>query len=73
MVEVITRQTDDIRRIVDEFSKFARMPKLKRKSEDICAIVESIIALQRAGQPSVSINFIKPATSIIIAIDDFDK
>lgn len=69
MVEVITRQTDDIRRIVDEFSKFARMPKLKRKNEDICALVESIIALQRAGQPKVSINFIKPSTSIIIAID----
>jgi len=69
MVEVITRQTDDIRRIVDEFSKFARMPKLKRKNEDICALVESIIVLQRAGQPTVSINFIKPATSIIIAID----
>ena len=34
MVEVITRQTDDIRRIVDEFSKFARMPELKRKNED---------------------------------------
>ena len=69
MVEVITRQTDDIRRIVDEFSKFARMPKLKRKNEDICALVESIIVLQRAGQPTVSINFIKPATSIVIAID----
>ena len=69
MVEVITRQTDDIRRIVDEFSKFARMPKLKRKNEDICALVESIIVLQRAGQPTVSINFIKPETSIIIAID----
>ena len=35
MVEVITRQTDDIRRIVDEFSKFARMPELKRKNEDL--------------------------------------
>ena len=69
MVEVITRQTDDIRRIVDEFSKFARMPKLKRKNEDICALVESIIALQKAGQPTVSINFIRPAKSIIIAID----
>ena len=69
MVEVITRQTDDIRRIVDEFSKFARMPKLKRKNEDICALVESIIVLQRAGQPTVSINFIKPEKSIIIAID----
>ena len=69
MVEVITRQTDDIRRIVDEFSKFARMPKLKRKNEDICALVESIIALQKAGQPTVSINFIRPAKSIIMAID----
>ena len=69
MVEVIIRQTDDIRRIVDEFSKFARMPKLKRKNEDICALVESIIALQKAGQPTVSINFIRPAKSIIIAID----
>ena len=39
MVEVITRQTDDIRRIVDEFSKFARMPELKRKNEDLCALV----------------------------------
>ena len=52
MVEVITRQTDDIRRIVDEFSKFARMPELKRKNEDICALVESIITLQQAGQPT---------------------
>ena len=40
MVEVITRQTDDIRRIVDEFSKFARMPELKRKNEDLCALVD---------------------------------
>ena len=57
MVEVITRQTDDIRRIVDEFSKFARMPELKRKNEDLCALIESIITLQQAGQPTVSINF----------------
>ena len=60
MVEVITRQTDDIRRIVDEFSKFARMPELKRKNEDLCALVTSIISLQQAGQPNVSINFFKP-------------
>ena len=35
MVNVITRQTDDLRRIVNEFSKFARMPELKRKDEDL--------------------------------------
>ena len=39
MVNVITRQTDDLRRIVDEFSKFARMPELKRKDEDLNDIV----------------------------------
>ncbi|MEK9533161.1 MAG: ATP-binding protein, partial [Alphaproteobacteria bacterium] len=69
MVEVITRQTDDIRRIVDEFSKFARMPEVKRKNEDICALITSIITLQQAGQPLVSINFSKPKIPIIISID----
>jgi len=69
MVEVITRQTDDIRRIVDEFSKFARMPELKRKNEDLSALVTSIISLQQAGQPKVSINFFKPERSILISID----
>ena len=69
MVEVITRQTDDIRRIVDEFSKFARMPELKRNNEDICAIVKSVISLQQAGQPKVSINFCKPDIPILISID----
>ena len=34
MVDVITRQTDDLRRIVDEFSKFARMPELRRKNAE---------------------------------------
>ena len=69
MVEVITRQTDDIRRIVDEFSKFARMPELKRKDEDLGSLVLSIITLQQAGQPTVSINFMKPEVPIIISID----
>ena len=69
MVEVITRQTDDIRRIVDEFSKFARMPELKRKNEDLGTLVASIITLQQAGQPTVTINFSKPEAPIIISID----
>ena len=69
MVDVITRQTDDIRRIVDEFSKFARMPELKLKNEDICALVESVISLQQAGQPTIAINFSKPKAPLIISID----
>ncbi len=69
MVDVITRQTDDIRRIVDEFSKFARMPELKRKNEDLCALIDSIITLQQAGQPTVSISFAKPKIPVMVSVD----
>ncbi len=69
MVDVIRRQTDDIRRIVDEFSKFARMPKLKRKNEDLNALVASSVSLQQAGQPNVLINLSQPKAPIIISLD----
>ena len=69
MVDVITRQTDDIRRIVDEFSKFARMPELRRKNENFSALVESAVSLQQAGQPNVSINLSQPKLPIFTSID----
>tara|TARA_B100001057_G_scaffold45912_1_gene40957 strand:- start:50 stop:2275 length:2226 start_codon:yes stop_codon:yes gene_type:complete len=69
MVDVITRQTDDIRRIVDEFSKFARMPELRRKNEDLSALVVSAVSLQQAGQPNVSINLSRPKMPVVISID----
>ena len=69
MVDVITRQTDDIRRIVDEFSKFARMPELRRKNEDLSALVESAVSLQQVGQPNVSINLSQPKLPIVTSID----
>ena len=69
MIDVITRQTDDIRRIVDEFSKFARMPELRRKDEDLNALIVSAVSLQQAGQPNVLISLSKPQAPIIISID----
>ncbi len=69
MVDVITRQTNDIRRIVDEFSKFARMPELRRKNEDLSALVESAVSLQQVGQPNVSINLSQPKLPIVTSID----
>ncbi len=69
MVDVITRQTDDIRRIVDEFSKFARMPKLKRRNENLTALLASVVSLQQAGQPNVLINLSHPKVPVNISID----
>ena len=67
--EVIVRQTNDLRRIVDEFSKFARMPEPVRKDEDLVALVKGAVLLQENGQPEV--RFVKslPAEPIMLDLD----
>jgi two-component system, NtrC family, nitrogen regulation sensor histidine kinase NtrY len=49
--DVIIRQTGDLRRIVDEFSKFARMPEPDRREEDIVRLVRDAVTLQSEGLP----------------------
>ncbi|WP_299420303.1 PAS domain-containing sensor histidine kinase [uncultured Shimia sp.] len=53
MTEVIVRQTNDLRRIVDEFSKFARMPEPVRKAVEVVELVSGAVLLQESGQPDV--------------------
>ncbi|SDK34243.1 sensor histidine kinase NtrY-like [Aliiruegeria lutimaris] len=47
MTDVIVRQTNDLRRIVDEFSKFARMPEPDRRDSDMTKLVKDAVTLQR--------------------------
>ena len=54
LTERIVRQTDDLRRIVDEFSKFARMPEPDRRPEDLSELLRGAVLLQESGQPDVS-------------------
>ncbi len=65
--DVIVRQTNDLRRIVDEFSKFARMPEPVRKDEDLVALVKGAVLLQENGQPDV--RFIKDLPSQPVTLD----
>lgn len=51
--DVIIRQTNDLRRIVDEFSKFARMPEPDRREQDLTRLVRDAVVLQESGQPEV--------------------
>ncbi len=60
MTDVIVRQTNDLRRIVDEFSKFARMPEPDRHEEDVVELVREAVLLQQAGQPDVQIDAYLP-------------
>lgn len=53
--ETIVRQVDDIRRMVDEFSRFARMPKPVFEGEDVVDTVRQAVFLMRVGHPDIDI------------------
>jgi len=54
--DTIVRQVDDIRRMVDEFSRFARMPKPVMEPEDVADAVRQVIFLMRVGHPDIDID-----------------
>ena len=67
--DVIVRQTGDLRRIVDEFSQFARMPEPHRKKTDLVKIIEDVVHLQKSRENSYAeIVFEKPEP-IFLMID----
>jgi two-component system nitrogen regulation sensor histidine kinase NtrY len=51
--DTIVRQVDDIRRMVDEFSRFARMPKPVMEGEDVADTVRQAVFLMRVGHPEI--------------------
>ena len=54
--DTIVRQVDDIKRMVDEFSKFARMPKAVMTNEDVADTVRQAVFLQRVGNADMDID-----------------
>ncbi len=53
--DTIVRQVDDIRKMVDEFSRFARMPKPVIEGEDVADTVRQAVFLMRVGHPEIDI------------------
>jgi two-component system nitrogen regulation sensor histidine kinase NtrY len=54
--DTIVRQVDDIKRMVDEFSRFARMPKPVMTAEDLADTVRQVVFLQRVGNADLDID-----------------
>lgn len=67
--DVIVRQTNDLRRIVDEFSKFARMPEPDRRENDLTTLVRDAALLQENGQPGVTFVTDIPKEPVLIDLD----
>jgi two-component system, NtrC family, nitrogen regulation sensor histidine kinase NtrY len=53
--DTIVRQVDDIKRMVDEFSRFARMPKPVMAADDVADTVRQVVFLLRVGHPDIDI------------------
>jgi two-component system nitrogen regulation sensor histidine kinase NtrY len=53
--DTIVRQVEDIKRMVDEFSRFARMPKPVITTEDVADTARQVVFLMRVGHPDIDI------------------
>jgi two-component system nitrogen regulation sensor histidine kinase NtrY len=58
--DTIVRQVEDIKRMVDEFSKFARMPKPVIAAEDVADTVRQVVFLMRVGNADIDIEVETP-------------
>ena len=67
--ETIVRQVDDIKRMVDEFSRFARMPKPVIAAEDVADTVRQVVFLMRVGHPDIDFDVELPAESMPARFD----
>jgi two-component system nitrogen regulation sensor histidine kinase NtrY len=65
----IVRQVEDIRRMVDEFSSFARMPKPQPARDDIVETVRQIVFLMRVGNPELTISENLPSEPVLARFD----
>ncbi len=68
--DVIIRQTGDLRRIVDEFSKFARMPTPERRTHDIAKLLRDAVTLQEARVPDLRLITDIPKAPVMAEFDD---
>jgi two-component system nitrogen regulation sensor histidine kinase NtrY len=51
--DTIVRQVDDIKRMVDEFSSFARMPKARLERDDLGECIRQVLFLMRVGASDI--------------------
>lgn len=69
MTDVIVRQTGDLRRIVDEFSKFARMPEPDRRDHDLTRIMRDAVTLQEEALHGARLVARLPEDPVIAELD----
>ena len=67
--DTIIRQSDNIRRMVDEFSAFARMPQADLKAHDLCHVCRQVAFLQRQTLQNIELVLNVPSEPLMVECD----
>ncbi len=67
--DTIVRQVDDIKRMVDEFSSFARMPRARPELDDVAECVRQVLFLMRVGRPDIEMVDHLPEQPVVARFD----
>lgn len=68
--ETIVRQVNDIGRMVDEFSSFARMPQASLGDENLSDICRKAVMLERNRQPDINYETVLPGADVRLHCDN---
>jgi two-component system nitrogen regulation sensor histidine kinase NtrY len=69
LTETIVRQVGDLRRIVDEFNSFARMPKPVFRAESMIDIARHAMFLHEVAHPAIAFRFVPEQEDVSLVCD----
>jgi two-component system, NtrC family, nitrogen regulation sensor histidine kinase NtrY len=69
LTSTIVRQVGDLRRMVDEFSSFARMPKPSFRDENVSDIVKQAVFLHDVANPDIRFTTSVPDSAVHLVCD----
>jgi len=67
--DTIIRQVEDIGRMVDEFSAFARMPAPRFEETDAGEMLRRAVFAQRVASPDIAVELVEPTPEAVIRAD----
>ena len=67
--DTIVRQVEDMKRMVDEFSSFARMPKAMLAEDDLGKCVSQVVFLMKVAHPEIAFTEDLPGKPLITRFD----
>jgi two-component system, NtrC family, nitrogen regulation sensor histidine kinase NtrY len=69
LTDTVIRQVGDLRRMVDEFSSFARMPKPVFRNETMIDICRQAVFLHEVARPDIEFQLIAPDPALMMVCD----